>query len=168
MEKTAKLRKMKIFKSFTEDELKEVSRVAIEKIFPSNGAIIEENKNSDGLFFISTGTVHVSKKMPTLSEMSSEVIAKLGPGDHFGEMSLIDGKPASASIIAAEATICFEIKTEDYRSLISENPPIALKLFQYFTKALCDRLRKTDTFLLEELMRNRKSAIDKTLLSGSI
>lgn len=168
MEKLAKLKKMKIFSNFSDDELKEVARVAVEKIYPSNVAIIEENRESPGLFLTESGEVHVVKKMSPVSDMGRETIAKLGPGDHFGEMSLIDGKPASASVIASEPTICFVIKNEVYKKMIKEHPIIALKMYQFFAMSLCDRLRRTDAFLMEELLKKYKSSFDKSLLSGGI
>ncbi len=168
MEKLQKLKKMKIFSTFSDEELKEVARVALEKIYPSGSPIISEDRESPGLFMLVSGEVHVTKKMPSVTESGVETIAKLGPGDHFGEMSLIDGKPASASIIASEPTICFAIKTDGYKKLVSQNPIIALKIYQFFTLSLCERLRRTDSFLMEELLRRRKASFDKTLLAGSI
>jgi CRP-like cAMP-binding protein len=168
MEKLNKLRKMKIFSSFSDDELLQVSRAAVEKIFPSRAEIIQEGKTSQGLFLIVSGEVHVTKHISAGLENGQETLTKLGATDHFGEMSLIDGKPASASIIASEPTICFVLKKEDYVKLLSDNPIIALKLYRFFTESLCERLRKTDLYLMEELLKRRKTTFDKTLLAGSI
>jgi len=168
MEKLEKLKKMKIFSDFSDEELKDVFRYTMEKIFPSGNSIVRENRESPGLFLIVSGQVHVTKKIPSVVDSGSETLAMLGPGDHFGEMSLIDGEPASASIVASEPTICFAIKNNEYRKMIKENPVIALKLYRFFTQALCERLRRTDSFLMEELLKRKKAAFDKSLLAGSI
>ena len=168
MEKLERMKKMKIFSGFSEEELRHVARAAMEKIFPSRGILIEEGKASPGLFLIESGEVHVMKKVPSASESGQETIATLGPGDHCGEMSLIDGKAASASIIASQPTICFVLKKDAYTKLLNENPIVALKLYRFFTQSLCERLRKTDSFLMEQLVKRRKADFDKSILAGSI
>ena len=167
MEKLVKLKKMKIFKDFGDEELMQVSRVTMEKIFPSGKLIIREGETDAGLFMLVSGEVHVTKKVPNSSEPGQETIARLGSGDHFGEMSLIDGEPASATIVASEPTICFVLKADDYKNILKENPIIALKIYRFFTHSLCDRLRRTDTFLMEELLKRRKASFDKSLLASS-
>ena len=168
MEKMGKLKKMKVFMDFSEEELRHVARAAIEKIFPSRETLIEEGKASPGLFLVESGEVLVVKNISSDSESGKETIAMLGPGDHCGEMSLIYGKAASASIVATQPTICFVLKKDSYTKLINENPIIALKLYRFFTHSLCERLRKTDSFLMEELVKKRKATFDRSLLAGSI
>lgn len=163
-EKADRLKKMKIFKDFGSEEILKVARVAMEKIYPAGGIIIKEGEVGEGLFSIVDGEVEIRKKLP--GEKSEKSLAVLKEGDHFGEMSLIDGKSASASVVAVKPTICFVVKRNDYNDLLGREPIIAMKLYRYYTATLCERLRKTDAFLLEEIMKNRRN-IDSAILSLS-
>lgn len=166
MEKKAeRLKKMKIFKDFGNEEILKVARVAMEKIYPAGGVIIKEGEVGEGLFSIVDGEVEIRKKIP--GEPAEKSLAVLKEGDHFGEMSLIDGKSASASVVALKPTICFVVKKNDYLELVGKEPIIAMKLYRYYTTTLCERLRKTDAFLLEEMVRNRRK-IDPTILGSSL
>ena len=68
-------------------------------------AIITEGDYSNGVFFIISGAVKVTKKTPN----SEVVLATQGKNTIFGEMNLIDGKTRSASVIATEDTYCYQL-----------------------------------------------------------
>ena len=152
--KVERLKKMRIFSDFGSDEIHQVAKIAMEKIYPAGGNIINEGEVGEGLFTIVEGEVQVKKRMPGFKEQES--LADLKAGDHFGEMGLIDGKSASASIVATTPAICFVIKRKDYQDLLSREPIIAMKLYRFYTTTLCERLRRTDAYLLEELSRNKR------------
>ena len=73
-------------------------------------------------------------------EKDGTVIARLGPGDFFGEMSLIDGMPRSASVIAEDPSVLLVIQARSFRSLLDEVPELQKKLLV----ALSARLRAAD------------------------
>lgn len=164
MEKTERLQKMRIFKDFGADEIGSVAKAAVEKIYPAGSSIVKEGELGEGLFTIFDGEVNVNKRLPDSPD--TETLAVLKTGDHFGEMGLIDGKTASATILANKPTICFVIKRKEYYELLAREPIIAMKLYRFYTSALCERLRRTDAFLLDELKRN-KGKIDRSLLHSS-
>ena len=164
MEKADRLKQMRIFADFGDEEIREVARLALEKIYPAGGKIVKEGELGEGLFTIVEGEVNVTKKLPHSKDV--EVLASLKAGDHFGEMGLIDGKIASATILALKPTICFVIKRKDYYDLLAQEPIVAMKLYRFYTKTLCDRLRRTDAFLLEELKKN-KSVLKPGIFDGS-
>ena len=70
-------------------------------------------------------------------------IAKLGSGQFFGEMSVIDNQPRSADVVAVEPSRCLILSAWSFNALISENPKIALKMLQEFVR----RLRSTNQAL---------------------
>ncbi len=158
---------MNIFKDFSDDELARIAKVAVEKIFPAGGCIVEEGKPGPGLFLVESGEVEVRKDVGG-SNADREYIAKINAGDHFGEMSLLDGEPASASVVAKEPTICFVLKADEYKKLLGDNPFIAMKLYRYFSLSLCERLRKTDGYITSELLKKKKSRINPDLLAGTV
>ncbi len=164
MEKAERLTQTRIFHDFGEEEIKRVASIAMEKIYPAGKDIISEGTVGEGLFVIIEGEVNVNKCLPESEEI--ETLAILGPGDHFGEMALIDGRIASATIVAMQSTVCFVLKRDDYYDMIAKEPIIAMKLYRFYTKTLCERLRRTDSFLLKELVRN-KNKIEPGILDGS-
>jgi CRP/FNR family transcriptional regulator, cyclic AMP receptor protein len=68
------------------------------------------------------------------------VLMKLGPGEFFGEMALLDGRPRSASIIAAEESQCLVLGRWDFLRELRRNPEIAVKMLA----VLSGRLRATN------------------------
>ncbi len=76
-------------------------------------------------------------------ERDGTVIARLGPGDFFGEMSLIDGMPRSATVIADSPTVLLVIQSRSFRSLLGAVPGLQRKLLV----TLCARLRAADARL---------------------
>jgi CRP-like cAMP-binding protein len=76
-------------------------------------------------------------------ERDGKVIARLGSGDFFGEMSLIDGLPRSAAVIAESPSVLLVIQTRAFRSLLDTVPGLQKRLLV----TLCERLRAADTRL---------------------
>jgi CRP-like cAMP-binding protein len=76
-------------------------------------------------------------------ERDGKVIARLGPGDFFGEMSLIDGMPRSATVIAESPSVLLAIEARCFRKLLDTVPGLQRKLLI----TLCARLRAADASL---------------------
>lgn len=94
------LRRVPIFASLTEAQLKILENSFVKKKFRSNSLIFRQGDQSDAFFAILIGRVHVL----TRDRRGKEVIFNtLRQGDYFGEMSLIDGEPHSTSVKAVTA-----------------------------------------------------------------
>ena len=76
-------------------------------------------------------------------ERDGKKIARLGPGDFFGEMSLIDGKPRSATVITEAPTVLLVIHTRSFGHLLNAIPGLQKKILV----TLCERLRTADVAL---------------------
>ncbi|MFC1606918.1 Crp/Fnr family transcriptional regulator [Candidatus Latescibacterota bacterium] len=131
------LRKIPLFTGLKEEELEAINNVTFVKKVQKDQVILLEEEEGDTLFIILQGKVKVS----SYSESGKEVIfCILGSGDFFGDMSLLDGKPRSASVIAVEDTEIQLIRRSDFFNIISEYPGIAMKLLG----ELASRIRKAD------------------------
>ncbi len=85
--------------------------------------------------------IHGAVKASLLNEEGQElVLANFRKGDFFGEMSLLDGRPRSATVIAAEDSVLAVLKREKFIHAIRGDPMIAIELLS----ALVQRLRMTD------------------------
>lgn len=131
------LKKIPLFSSLKNEELEAINMVSIVKKFQKDQIILLENEDGDSLFTITKGKV----KVTTFSEHGKEVIFSiLYDGDFFGDMSLLDGKPRSASVVAIEDSEVRMIRRPDFVRLLDQHPGIALKLLEELTS----RLRKAD------------------------
>jgi len=91
-----------------------------------------EGSGAAAFFIIESGEAAVSSKGVPLNA--------LGPGDHFGEIALIDGGPRSATVVAATDLVCYGLTFWEFRPLVERNGTIAWKLLQ----ALAKRLRAAE------------------------
>ena len=103
--------------------------------FKKGTKIIEEGTLSDCAYLIESGRVQVSK---TMSNGEEQVIGILEENDIFGEMSLIDSLPRSATVLALEDCTISVITPEIFNSLSKHNPEALMPIL----KILASRLRK--------------------------
>lgn len=131
------LKQIPLFASLKDEELDAINRLSLNKKCPKDTVILLENEEGDTLFIIVKGKV----KVTTFSESGKEVIfSLLNAGDFFGDMSLLDGKPRSATVISIEDSELKLIRRNDFKNLVVKHPEIALKLLEELTS----RLRKAD------------------------
>jgi CRP/FNR family transcriptional regulator/CRP/FNR family cyclic AMP-dependent transcriptional regulator len=131
------LRRVTLFSGLKEDELDALAKVTARRSFQKHSVILLAEEEGNSLFIIQKGKVKVS----ILSEDGREIVLTLlGDGEFFGEMSLLDGLPRSATVIALEDTEAVMLRREDLLRLIERTPQIAIKLMAELTI----RLRKTD------------------------
>lgn len=158
MEKTEILKDIVLFKDLTTFEIIKVNKVTKTRNLKSDEVIFREGTTGDSLYIVKSGSVRVTK----LDEGGEEkVLAILNPGDHFGEIALVDNHPRSATVIANEDSELIQIQAEDFNKLLENDKEIALKFYKSFLKVLCMRLRDTNeslTFsrsLLESMDKER-------------
>ncbi len=126
-----------LFSNLTEDELVQLAQIARERRFDRNQVIFYEGDLGGSLYIIATGTV----KIVMMSDDGREhILGMLHNGDFFGEISLIDGQPRSATAIAQDKVSIVTISRDDFVRLLKENPEMSLKIMV----TLCERLRRTD------------------------
>lgn len=115
--------------------VKTVSLENFIKVYRKSEVIVQENTQGDEMYLISSGKVRLSTMAP-----GREVeLAMLGPGDFFGEMSLVDTDPRNATAIAEEDnTRLVTLDQKRFLYLISQQPAFALRIMH----ELCQRIRK--------------------------
>jgi CRP-like cAMP-binding protein len=113
-------------------QVEQITRLLKERRFTKGETVIVEGTGGAAFFIIDSGEVAVSS--------NGVERAKLGPGDHFGEIALIDGGPRSATVTAATDVVCHGLTFWEFRPLVERNGAIAWKLLQ----ALAKRLRAAD------------------------
>jgi len=132
----------KFFKYLTDDELKRLVQVADKAHYdPENeDVLIREGEQQTGIFIIRSGKVAV--QVEHLAGFKIE-LAQHGAGEIFGEMSFIEGQPASASVVPLEPCDAIIIKHAHIEQLIAEDPEIFGRFYQSLAEILSRRLRET-------------------------
>jgi CRP-like cAMP-binding protein len=103
--------------------------------------IVREHDCGDTAYIIEQGQVEVSKDL----DGHQVPLANLGAGEAFGEMSMIDEKPRSATVTAVTATVVREIQRDTFFHSLQTDPHVALTLL----KVLFERLREAHTLILQ-------------------
>ncbi len=98
-------------------------------------AVVQQGQVGNGLYIVVSGAVRVVA--------GSEVLARLGPGEFLGELSVIDQQPRSASAIADGPTVCLALASWDLIELLAQDSELALNLL----RELAGRLRRADAQL---------------------
>jgi CRP-like cAMP-binding protein len=109
--------------------------------YEAGQVIIQENDVGETAYVIRQGQVEVSKEL----QGQKVHLAYLGAGETFGEMSMIDDKPRSATVTAVTETEVSEIRRDDFFNSFQTDPNVALQLL----KVLFERLREADARILE-------------------
>lgn len=141
MEDIKLLRDIPLFQDFRLTELMNVAMVAENEFHPAGKLIFEENEPGDALYVIKSGRVRVAKRDTGGEE---HLLAFLDCGEYFGEISLVDRAPRSASAYAETDTELLKIKRTDFQNLIAGNKEIERKFYKSFSLVLCERLRVTN------------------------
>src|SRR5207249_6759540 len=110
--------------------------------------IVREGSHEVYLCLLVDGKVRVEKEG---DRRVAKSLGSVGPGKTFGEMSLIDGEPRSASIIAEEAATLLVLTGDDFGRLSSDVPRLAIKILLKIAKVVSQRLRQTTGVLLNHL-----------------
>ncbi len=130
-----------LFKFLNYQELVRVSNLSEVRNFLADEPVFQEGESGEELFVVLSGSVRVHK--------SENTMLFLGPGEHFGEMALIDRGPRSASVTAVEATRVLVIKRPDFLYMIKHERDLAVKIMWQFLGVLSSRLRQTSRELGE-------------------
>jgi CRP-like cAMP-binding protein len=124
------LRNVPLFSALPGEDLERLARQMKERRFPEGAAVTSEGSGGAGFFVIVEGNATVS--------VGDEVRAQLGPGDHFGEIALIDEGTRSATIVAATDLRCYGLTAWEFRPFVEEHPQVAWSLLQTLARRLRD------------------------------
>ena len=116
------------------------------KIYEKGQVIISEFQNGDSFYFIQKGEVQLVKCANGINKN----LDILKPGEIFGEMAILDNSPRSATCIASGKVKCLEFNKDNFESLVTGNPHIAITLLRLFCKRVHDQQRRFKILLLPD------------------
>jgi CRP/FNR family transcriptional regulator, cyclic AMP receptor protein len=133
----AVLRRVQMFRGLDDEDLQRIAEASSFRESPPNEALARRGEIGQEMFVIVDGTARV--------EADNKILTRLGPGDFFGEISLIDGKPRTATVITETPSTLLTISHSAFDTLLDTVPQLSKKLL----KNLCVTLRER-TDMLEE------------------
>jgi CRP-like cAMP-binding protein len=107
-----RLRSVPLFAAFSEKQIRRIAEAGKQVKLPEGRVVAREDQSGEGFHVILEGRVSVN--------VHGEERATLGPGQFFGEMSLIDGKPRSATVTVIEPTTTFSITSWEFHPLLDD------------------------------------------------
>jgi CRP-like cAMP-binding protein len=141
-------------------ELSRFADMTRERSYPKGSVILFEDDPGDSLFLVKNGRV----KVVLIGEDGREVILGiLTVGDHFGELSLIDGHPRSAHVIAMDDAQLIVLRREDFRRRVVESPQVAWALLVEISR----RLRRADEQIGSLVLLDVDGRIARLLLDAA-
>jgi CRP/FNR family cyclic AMP-dependent transcriptional regulator len=131
----AGLKNIPYFSEVPNEDLEKLARSAVKKSYPKNAVVINEGDEAGALFIILSGKVQAylsneSGRTVTLSTQES--------GSFFGELSLLDAEPRSASVMTLERTACVLIPRTAFQSWLQEHPEAAIRIIRSLTRRIRD------------------------------
>lgn len=130
------------------DHVKQIARHGYAYESEANKVLCREGARESYVGVVLRGKVRVVKED---CQQCQKEIATFGAGRSFGEMSLVDGEPRSASIVACESTVVLVLTKQSFVALSKENPKLGVQILFKISKTISRRLRQTSGRLIDLL-----------------
>src|SRR6059058_888712 len=134
------LKNVKLFAELSPDSLTKLGACLKTAEFPPAEVIVREGAPGVSMYIIKSGLVEIRKKDPTTG--IDFLVAQLSEGAAVGEMSLLTGKPRSATVTTVQPTIVFTLTRADFRNLLTQHPEISLGLARILAERLEDATKQ--------------------------
>ena len=134
------MQKISLFSRLSENEIYDLFKLAFVKHYKAGATLFVEGMTGEILYVVLKGKVDICKK----TVKDEIVIATMGPGDFFGELSLIDSAPRSATARVVADSEMVAITKKVFDDMLNADPKITAKLLIEFLRTAASRLRETD------------------------
>ena len=131
------LGKAPIFATLTERQLRSLAKTTKVVSFPSGARVVKQGDSGIGFYLLLQGEAEVRQ--------GQRVLAHLGPGQFFGEMTLLDEQPRSADVIATSPAECAVLSRWEFWGFAKSEPEV----LQSVLREMARRLRETNLSLSE-------------------
>lgn len=122
-----------LFKGLDDRQLTRLAKRFSERSYPAGEAIVNQGTIGIGLFIVESGKAEAIRE---ILGGEKHVVNTFGPTDFFGELSLLDEEPRTASVITTEETKCLILTQLDFFSALKEDVDIPIALLKELTRRL--------------------------------
>lgn len=127
-QKTDLLKQVELFSGVSPRALGSIADRAVDVAFSSGQYIVRQGQVGTGFYLIVSGQVRI--------ERGGDVVARMGSGQFFGELSVLDQAPRIAHVIAEEPTVCLALASWDFTKLLERNPKLTLSILREVARRL--------------------------------
>jgi CRP/FNR family transcriptional regulator, cyclic AMP receptor protein len=145
-ETLAFLRSVRLFRNVEDPELGILAESLRERPLKRGQILLREGDSGDEMFLVRSGSLVISKGVTGRVE---QVLARVGPGDFFGEMALFDRSPRSATIQADSDTMLLVLDRAGLSKLTEVSPRAAAAFFESLVLIFIERLRASGDLVAE-------------------
>jgi CRP/FNR family cyclic AMP-dependent transcriptional regulator len=140
------LKKVRLFKHIEEPELGALAASLLERALKKGQVLFREGDGGEEMFIVRRGSIVISKGVKDRVE---QVLARIGPGDFFGEMALFDRSPRSATVQSDSDSILLVLDRDALDTLTVNSPRAAAAFFHALVQVFIERLRASGDLVAE-------------------
>ena len=148
------LKKVELFQPLTDEDITTLADYSSILRYTRGEAMVRQDDTGDSLYIIRSGSVEITLKTGKSEPL---VLASLGPGNCFGEMSLLTGEPRSATVTALEETQVVVVGKDGLQTLFESNPSLIEPL-----SAMIDKRQREQTESKTKASKRRKKVENKS------
>ena len=119
-ETTNLLARTRLFTGVDAAGLERIAARVTELDVPAERVIVRQGEIGTGFYLVVSGAVRVVR--------DGETLARLGSGEFFGELSVLDRRPRIAQVVSSEPTICVALASWDFEAVVQEQPSVAMAI----------------------------------------
>ena len=153
------LKEVKLLREFTESELGQLIQLGSSAVYEAHTNVVIEGELSWGLYLILDGVVGIYKNNKLNGDLYD--VGQLRQGSFFGEMSLVDENPRSATVRALTDCQLFYISKDAFNGLMDKNNELKIRFYGSCVKDLVSRLRELDDNYVVSQYQLWKTVIQK-------
>ncbi|MBL4859717.1 MAG: Crp/Fnr family transcriptional regulator [Acinetobacter sp.] len=162
----SELNKISIFEGLSEEEFATIDDIAVTRNYPKNSIIINEGDIANAMYMVTTGKVRVYVSDDQGKEF---ILNSMGPGEYFGELSLLDDEKRSASVITTEKSTFSIVYKEEFTKAVKDNPNLSMALLKNLAHSVRQLTDNIKTLALQDVYgRIRKTLISMAVEEGDI
>lgn len=150
------LKAVPLFSGMTVDDLEQLSDKMVARSFSSGSYVCRQGDSGAAMYVIAKGIVQI---VLTEQDHGQVLVQQLGDGEYFGELSLFDAKPRSASAICVTDVMLLELDRSLFAEFLMRHPQAALALLSTFS----ERLRNTNELLTTSVSKDIFVEADRKL-----
>ncbi len=136
------LQRIPLFSRLTFEETNRLASIIQRQPAAEGTVVVEQDALGDALWIVLEGEVRVTRSLDV--DRAGEELGRLGVGQLFGEMSLVDDLLTSARVTALSSCTLLKLPRAEFQRVLAGDDKLALKVYQSFCRTLSDRLRRSN------------------------
>ena len=116
------LAQVRLFQDLRKPHLRRILKATEEYSYQDGATVVAEGTASESFFVILKGKARVERRGRTVN--------RLGPGDSFGEIALLDGGPRTATVVADGRMRCLILLRKEFRQILADEPKVAFRVLR--------------------------------------